>query len=276
MAFKDRNLDNLNEIIELYADSELKQILILDLANNKIQSLKGISKFTLSCLSLHDNKLTYIDEFPSTANYYLSSRRCSLNFSNNANLLSINKNALLNWNISLQQKEYGVERYTISSLTIEMNFTGCKKFNPECLCSFDFTNRFLGNLLFWLILDDGIDLPIHLKNLGFHQFSNEHTSKQGVTWRYLNMKERVIVPEKKNNCFIATATMGSYNHPTVIELRLFRDNWILEKKWGERFVAWYYHYGSIAAKSVEKSLALKKICYLLIIKPLVYLSRIVK
>ncbi len=77
-------------------------------------------------------------------------------------------------------------------------------------------------------------------------------------------------------CFIATATMGSYDHPEVMELRNFRDNWILEKKWGEGFVAWYYHYGSIAAKSIEKSLVLKKICYLLIVKPLVYLSRIVK
>lgn len=77
-------------------------------------------------------------------------------------------------------------------------------------------------------------------------------------------------------CFIATATMGSYDHPEVMELRNFRDNWILEKKWGEGFVAWYYHYGSIAAKSIEKSFVLKKICYLLIVKPLVYLSRIVK
>jgi hypothetical protein len=80
----------------------------------------------------------------------------------------------------------------------------------------------------------------------------------------------------KGFCFIATASMGSYDHPVVMELRNFRDNWILEKKWGEGFVAWYYHYGSIAAKSIEKSFVLKKICYLLIVKPLVYLSRILK
>jgi hypothetical protein len=79
----------------------------------------------------------------------------------------------------------------------------------------------------------------------------------------------------KGSCFIATATMGSYDHPEVMELRKFRDNWILEKKWGEGFVKWYYNYGSIAAKSIEKSFVLKRICYLLIVKPLVYLSRIV-
>ncbi len=79
-----------------------------------------------------------------------------------------------------------------------------------------------------------------------------------------------------NNCFIATATMGSYDHPQVMELRHFRDEWILQKKWGENFVKWYYHYGSITAKFVEKSYVLKKLSYLLIVKPLVYLSRIVK
>ena len=84
------------------------------------------------------------------------------------------------------------------------------------------------------------------------------------------------VSYKPKACFIATAVLGSYDHPEVIELRSFRDNWLLEKKWGEGFVAWYYHYGSIAAKSIEKSFVLKKICYLLIVKPLVYLSRIVK
>ena len=79
-----------------------------------------------------------------------------------------------------------------------------------------------------------------------------------------------------NGCFIATATMGSYDHPSVVELRLFRDNWILEKSWGETFVKWYYHYGAIAAKFIEKSVVLKKFSYLLIVKPLVFLSRIVK
>lgn len=59
-----------------------------------------------------------------------------------------------------------------------------------------------------------------------------------------------------------------------MELRHFRDGWILEKSWGERFVNWYYHYGAIAAKLIEKSFVLKKLCYLLIVKPLVYLSRI--
>lgn len=85
--------------------------------------------------------------------------------------------------------------------------------------------------------------------------------------------------ENTNNmnskCFIATATMGSYDHPEVMELRDFRDNWILTKSWGLSFVNWYYHYGAIAAKNIEKSIFLKKVSYLIIVKPILYLSRII-
>lgn len=70
--------------------------------------------------------------------------------------------------------------------------------------------------------------------------------------------------------------MGSYDHPEVMKLRNFRDNWILEKKWGENFVTWYYHYGAIGAKYIEKSFLLKKVCYLLIVKPLVLLTKLIK
>jgi tetratricopeptide (TPR) repeat protein len=82
--------------------------------------------------------------------------------------------------------------------------------------------------------------------------------------------------KKKSGCFIATATMGSYDHPQVMELRHFRDEWILEKSWGGSFVKWYYHFGSIAAKYIENSFLLKKISYCFIVKPLVYLARILK
>jgi len=78
---------------------------------------------------------------------------------------------------------------------------------------------------------------------------------------------------KLGACFIATATMGSYDHPQVMELRHFRDEWILTKNWGDSFVKWYYHYGEKAAKVIDKSFVLKKLSYLLIVKPLVCISR---
>ena len=81
-----------------------------------------------------------------------------------------------------------------------------------------------------------------------------------------------VESSKTGGCFIATATMGSYDNPKVKQLRQFRDEWILQKSWGESFVKYYYIYGARAAKVIEKSSILKKISYLLIVKPLVYLS----
>jgi hypothetical protein len=45
---------------------------------------------------------------------------------------------------------------------------------------------------------------------------------------------------------------------------------------GNSFINWYYHYGEKAAKIIDKSNILKQFSYLLIVKPLVYLSRILK
>lgn len=72
----------------------------------------------------------------------------------------------------------------------------------------------------------------------------------------------------KGKCFIATATLGSYEHPEVLILRRFRDEWILTKEWGYGFVNWYYQNGAIIASFIEKSSTLKKISYWLIVKPL--------
>jgi hypothetical protein len=68
--------------------------------------------------------------------------------------------------------------------------------------------------------------------------------------------------------------MGDYDHPEVMELRNLRDQWILKKSWGKYFVNWYYHYGAKAARVIEKSTFLKTLSYLLVVKPLVYISRI--
>ena len=91
------------------------------------------------------------------------------------------------------------------------------------------------------------------------------------------IKEQSRVRQNQNSgCFIATATLGNYDHALVIELRQFRDEWILTKTWGEGFVQWYYRYGAIAAKFIEKSTLLKSISFFFIVFPLVILSRVVK
>ena len=82
--------------------------------------------------------------------------------------------------------------------------------------------------------------------------------------------------KKKGACFIATAAMGDYNHPIVLDLRLFRDEWLLKRNWGIAFTKWYYTHGPKAAILINQSTILKKITFFAIIKPLQIITKNLK
>ena len=77
----------------------------------------------------------------------------------------------------------------------------------------------------------------------------------------------------KRSCVIATAAMGDFNHPIVLDLRIFRDAWLANRRWGIEFTSWYYKHGPKAAKIIEKSNVLKKITFYSVVKPLHYISK---
>jgi hypothetical protein len=77
-------------------------------------------------------------------------------------------------------------------------------------------------------------------------------------------------------CFIATAAMGDYDHPTVVELRAFRDNWLLKRKWGISFTNWYYQHGPKAASVIAKSTVLQRLTFILLVKPLQIITKTLK
>lgn len=78
----------------------------------------------------------------------------------------------------------------------------------------------------------------------------------------------------KGGCFIATAAMGNYDHPVVVDLRIFRDNWLLRRNWGIKFTNWYYTHGPKAANVIEKSKILKSGTFILIVKPLQIITKL--
>ena len=77
---------------------------------------------------------------------------------------------------------------------------------------------------------------------------------------------------KKSGCFIATATMGDINHPTVLHLKEFRDIFLLKRAWGVSFIRYYYHYGPYPSRIIAKSRLLRFVSYLIIIKPLTMIT----
>ena len=76
----------------------------------------------------------------------------------------------------------------------------------------------------------------------------------------------------KNNsggsCFVATATMGNYDHPIVLDLRNFRDTVLKKSKAGNAFIRIYYYVGPFFAYLISKNNILKKFSYKFLIKPL--------
>jgi hypothetical protein len=105
-----------------------------------------------------------------------------------------------------------------------------------------------------------------------HKRINEISSREDVAEALASLNT-TIKKAKKTGCFIATATMGDMNHPTVLHLRKFRDLFLLKRSWGASFIRYYYHYSPYPAKIIAKSRILKFASYLIIIKPLTIITK---
>ena len=81
-----------------------------------------------------------------------------------------------------------------------------------------------------------------------------------------------ITKAKASPCFIATATMGTADHPTVILLKEFRDIWLMQRRLGRTFVAHYYRHSPRMAAIIEKSRGLRFLSYLVIVLPSAWLG----
>ena len=252
LLLSNRGIKSLTEVIQWFSDSELKDVRILDLSNNEIENFNELGVFkNVEKVNFRNNK---INKFPISLNL-----KELVSIDLNGNPIP-NNYTFENWRLL-----GGVEIIIDNGLLIakpekvKCSICGCEiqkitynKYDKQCKKCYDGAGERMKDS----ILND----PHIKKAFGYKQPT----------------LIQLIGKEFGADCFIATATMGSYDHPMVMELRNFRDNWILKKIWGESFVKWYYHYGAKTAKVIEKSFILKKISYLLIVKPLVYLSRIVK
>ena len=57
------------------------------------------------------------------------------------------------------------------------------------------------------------------------------------TWKSLyNIKTKL----NEGGCYIATMAYGSYDHPQVMVLRNFRDDYLSKREWGRNFIKYYY------------------------------------
>ncbi|MFS2217651.1 CFI-box-CTERM domain-containing protein [Telluria sp. Tellsp104] len=114
------------------------------------------------------------------------------------------------------------------------------------------------------------------------KLSPEYEAKMRSRLNAATTKLRLIDPgymapevevKKPDACFVVTATMGDADHPTVKFMRLFRDEWIMQKRWGNHFVDTYYKYGPIAARFISRSSLRRKISFVAIVTPAEWVAR---
>jgi tetratricopeptide (TPR) repeat protein len=96
------------------------------------------------------------------------------------------------------------------------------------------------------------------------------TKLRSIDPNYISPEVEVKKPDA---CFVITATMGDVDHPTVKFMRLFRDEWLMQRRWGHRLVDGYYIYGPKAAEFISRSHLRRKISFLAIVAPAEWVAR---
>ena len=168
------------------------------------------------------------------------------------------RKASIQTEVGSQYKNILFEYFKVMDFVLRKKLTliGCEK-AYRAVNSTNSTSKNNGN--FFYSLDGTESESILLKDL-FSLSKNELDR--------LSPNNTVTNPPSTSGCFIATATMGDYDNPLVLDLRYFRDNWLLNRNWGNEFVKWYYKHSPKVATIIEKSIILKKITYFSIVKPL--------
>jgi tetratricopeptide (TPR) repeat protein len=82
-----------------------------------------------------------------------------------------------------------------------------------------------------------------------------------------NYSAPLIEKKQPTECFVVTATMGDVDHPTVVVMRRFRDEWLIQRLWGRICIGHYYRLGPHVARRIAPSWALRQLAYCFVVLP---------
>lgn len=88
-----------------------------------------------------------------------------------------------------------------------------------------------------------------------------------------NLQNEFNKKRKSEECFIATAAMGSHLHPYVQSLRNFRDNILLESRHKtsfENLLSVYYRLSPALARAMSRNIVLKIFLRYALVYPIVF------
>lgn len=104
----------------------------------------------------------------------------------------------------------------------------------------------------------------------FQPFGNDLRWKFTLKGRdkYPGFSSKVQPVPQKSGCFIATATLGDYNHPYMLTFRIYRNDVLNNSSYGKIFIKVYYKLSPPIAKIIEKNKYLKVLVLNFILQPI--------
>ncbi|HQS59523.1 MAG: hypothetical protein B7Y56_10345 [Gallionellales bacterium 35-53-114] len=110
--------------------------------------------------------------------------------------------------------------------------------------------------------DGSLDKPVYSFHFPDVTIQPDEAETQGLPNKILMAQDemnRNNKTAKPGACFVLTACYGSYDAPTVLAFRQFRDNHLAQYKLGRQFICWYYAHGPRWANSIENKPLIKSI-----------------
>ena len=102
-----------------------------------------------------------------------------------------------------------------------------------------------------------VNTEVHLDNMNRDRELHGDDSGPVVVFQTKEIVETIPIDKYDEMCFIATASYGSPNKPSVRLLRRFRDEYLLETGWGAKFVEFYYKNSPPVAAVIEGNSVLR-------------------
>lgn len=112
-----------------------------------------------------------------------------------------------------------------------------------------------------------VSKAVFLSDASEAQFRAKMAEYSGIMRQMDSSYQPPAANRAKAGCFVATATMGSDDHETVILLREFRDVWLSKRRWGAWLVGVYYIVGPVLAGVLRRSAALRRLSAKLLVVP---------
>jgi hypothetical protein len=136
----------------------------------------------------------------------------------------------------------------------------------------DFDKEFLvvTGSIYFMHKKNGAASPLLVPLEQRHAFLRERIMRRDSSFKGANLQD---IEKATNPCFVVTAAAGSANHPAVVELRHFRDDYLASFVAGRFACRIYSVIGPILARAISRHGTLQELAFRFFVAPMLLMSR---